>query len=126
MKYILLMLSFLVAGNTAYSEDAEWQEWQKTSCYSKIAFRLKEVGLHGQQHIWKVQFRNDYGQVISFNYHVTDKLKQYDTTTHRKTMAVGQITDDTELYTADEDIFLLVDKVSLSPYPKDFIDCDKP
>jgi len=125
MKKILLLIVFVMGSYTVFAQTGEWEEWQKTSCYSKISFRLKDEGMRGQQHVWKVQFKNDYGQLISFNYHVTDKVKQHDTTTHRKTMNAGHISDETEIFTKEADIFLLVDKVSLSPYPKDFIDCDK-
>jgi hypothetical protein len=125
MKKILLLFVFTLGSHTIFAQTRDWEEWQKTSCYSKISFRLKDEGLRGTQHVWKVQFKNDYGQLISFNYHVTGKVQQHDTTTHRKTLIAGQVSDETEIFTKEQDIFLLVDKVSLSPYPKDFIDCDK-
>lgn len=125
MKKILLLFVFVMGSQMVFAQTGDWEDWQKTSCYSKILFRLKDEGMRGQQHVWKVQFKNDYGHLISFNYNITDKMGQYNITTHRKTMHAGQISDETEIFTKEQDIFLLVDKVSLSPYPKDFLDCDK-
>lgn len=125
MKKLLLsffLLAFLTV--TAQGND-EWDEWQKTSCYSKIAFRIKELPKNGEQYHWKVQFRSEYAELISFNYTVTDKLEQYNITTHRKALAARRMSDEVELFTKENDIFLIVDKVSLSPYPQDFLECDK-
>lgn len=125
MKKFLLsffLLAFLSA--SAQGNDG-WDEWQKTSCYSKISFRIKELPKRGEQYHWMVQFRSEYTQLISFNYTVTDKLEQYNITTHRKTLAARKVSDEVELFTKEDDIFLIVDKVSLSPYPEDFLECDK-
>ncbi len=124
MKKLLLSL-FLLTGFVLFAQDNNgWDEWQKTSCYSKISFRIKSEKKYGDQFHWKIQFRSDYPEVISFNYHVTDKLEQYNITTHRKTLNAKQLSDEIEVFTKEEDIFLLVDKVSLSPYPEDFVECD--
>jgi hypothetical protein len=126
MKKIILLLIFLISAATASAQGNDgWEDWQKTSCYSKISFRLKFVGKNGEQNLWKIQFRSDYPNVISFNYSVTDKLQQYNLTTHRKTMMANQQSDEIEIYTTLEDIFILVDKVSMTPYPEDFVDCDQ-
>jgi len=126
MKKILLLLLFVMGSTAAYAQTQDgWEDWQKTSCYSKISFRLEHESVRGEQHVWQVQFKNDYNSIISFNYHVSETTGQYDTTTHRKTINAGQLSEPFEVFTAGEDIFLLVDKVSLSPYPKDFINCDK-
>jgi hypothetical protein len=45
-------------------------------------------------------------------------------TTHRKTMEAGKVSEEMDIYTKESDIYLLVDKLSLSPYPNDFIQCD--
>ncbi len=121
--FLIFMLAF---GLTALAQtDNGWQDWQKTSCYSKISFRLKYVEKRGEQHVWKVQFRNDYPELVSFNYHVTDKLEKYNVTTHRKTVNQKQVSDEVEVFTAEEDIYLIVDKVSLSPHAGNFVDCDQ-
>jgi hypothetical protein len=125
MKKFLLLIVCIMASHTAFSQSNDWEDWQKTSCYSKISFRLKDEGMRGEQHVWKVQFKNDYNHLISFNYYVTDKIQQYDTTTHRKTLQSGKVSDEAEIFTKENDIFLMVDKVSFSPYPKDFIDCNQ-
>ena len=125
MKKLLTILVLLTGFVLSAQTNDGWEDWQKTSCYSKISFRLKYDRKNGQQHIWKVQFRNDFPEVISFNYHVTDKLQQYNLTTHRKALNPGQISDELEVYTTEEDIYLLVDKVSMSPYPEEFIECDQ-
>ena len=125
MKKFLLSL-FLISSLALFAQEKnEWEEWQKTSCYSKISFRLKALPKNGSQYRWKVQFRSEYPELISFNYTVTDKLEQYNITTHRKTLAAMQLSDEVELFTKEDDIFLIVDKVSLSPYPEDFVECDK-
>ncbi len=125
MKKILALL-FILAGLTMSAQDkGEWEAWQRTSCYSKISFRLKYEGMNGEQHKWKVQFKNDYPELISFNYNITDKLGEYNITTHRKSLEGKQTSPEIELFTQEEDIYLLVDKVSLSPYPENFIDCDQ-
>ncbi|MGQ2984234.1 hypothetical protein [Flavobacterium sp.] len=125
MKKIIALL-FILASLTmnAQQNKGVWDNWQKTSCYGKISFRLMYVGKNGEQFKWKVQFRNDYPELISFNYHVTDKLGDYNLTTHRKALEAGRVSPEIELFTEEEDIYLLVDKVSLSPYPQDLIDCD--
>ncbi|MXN90198.1 hypothetical protein GR160_03080 [Flavobacterium sp. Sd200] len=123
-KFLFISLLAMIASISMKAQSAGWESWQKTSCYSKISFRLKDEGMRGEQHVWKVQFKNDYEQLISFNYHVTDKMGQYNTTTHRKTIMGGRISDELEVFTKEQDLFLLVDKVSLSPYPKDFVECD--
>ena len=124
MKKLLPVL-FLFASIMLYAQqNSEWEDWQKTSCYSKISFRMKSEPKNGEQFHWKIQFRNDYPHLVSFNYHVTDKLEQYNTTTHRKTMNARQISDVIDVYTKSGDIFLLVDKLSLSAFPKDFEDCE--
>lgn len=124
MKKLLLFL-FLFAGITLLAQNNDsWEEWQKTSCYSKISFRIKSEQKHGEQYHWKIQFKSDYYELISFNYHVTDKLQEYNITTHRKTLNAKQLSDEIDIYTKESDIFLLVDKVSLSPYPENYIECD--
>ena len=124
MKKLFLFL-FLFAGVTLFAQNNDgWDEWQKTSCYSKISFRIKSEKMHGEQHHWKIQFKSEYPELISFNYHVTDKLGEYNITTHRKTLNARQLSAEMDVYTKESDIFLLVDKVSLSPYPENFIDCD--
>lgn len=121
----LLLLFILFAGLTASAQvKSDWDEWQKTSCYSKIFYRIKSEPKQGEQYHWKIQFRSDYPQLISFNYNITDKLQQYNITTHRKTLEAKKQSDEIDVYTKEDDIFLLVDKVSLSPYPENFQDCN--
>ena len=115
----------LFAFQAAFSQSGEWEDWQKTSCYGNISFRLKEEPMHGGQHHWKIQFRSDYTDVISFNYHVTDKLQQYNITTRRKVLNAGQVSEEIDIYAKEADVFILVDKVSMSPYPEDFVECDQ-
>lgn len=124
MKKILTLLFILATMAMSAQNQGDWEPWQKTSCYSRISFRLKYEGMNGEQHKWKVQFKNDYPELISFNYNITDKLQEYTITTHRKTLDAKKTSPEIELFTKEEDIFLLVDKVSLSPYPEDFVDCD--
>lgn len=127
MKKIVffLFLCFCTLETIAQSPtDNGWDKWQKTSCYSKIWYRLKYDGLNGEQHHWKIQFKSDYQGTISFNYHVTDKIGEYTVTTHRKTSIQGKPSEEIDIFTKLEDIYILVDKVSLSPYPKNFIECE--
>jgi hypothetical protein len=123
MKKIVLFLLFITALPAAAQTDNGWEAWQQTSCYSKIWFRLKYVEQRGEQYVWKVQFKNEYPQLISFSYHVTDEIGDYTATTHRKALDAAKISGDVEVFTATEDIYLVVDKVSFSPYPENFIDC---
>jgi len=126
MKKIIILILSLCATTIALAQtDTKWEDWQKTSCYSRISFRLKAMGKNGEQNVWKIQFRSDYPNLISFNYHVTDKLGQYNLTTHRKTLNGKQLSDEIDVYTREEDLYLLVDKVSMTPYPEDFVDCDQ-
>jgi len=124
MKRIVLLIALFSCLAVSAQDKGVWDNWQRTSCYSKIAFRLMYVGKNGTQYQWKVQFKNDYPQLISFNYNVTDKLQQYNITTHRKSLEAKQVSPEIEFFTKEEDIFILVDKVSLSPYPENFVDCD--
>ena len=84
MKKFLLSL-FLISSLALFAQEKnEWEEWQKTSCYSNISFRMKSEPKRGEQFHWKIQFRSNYPKLVSFNYNITDKLEQYSTTTHRK------------------------------------------
>lgn len=120
-----LLLFVLIFSQIALAQAKDgWDEWQKTSCYSKIFYRIKSEKKHGEQYHWKIQFRSNYPQLISFNYNITDKLQQYNITTHRKTLEAKKQSEEIDVYTKEDDIFLLVDKVSLSPYPENFQECD--
>jgi hypothetical protein len=125
MKKLLLLLVLACALPAAAQTDNGWEEWQTTSCYSSIKFRLKFAEQRGDQYVWKVQFKNNYPQLISFSYHVTDEPGDYSLTTHRKTMEKGAISTEIEVFTTTEDIYLVVDKVSFSPYPDNFVNCDR-
>jgi len=124
MKKFLLSLFLIYSLSLLAQEKNEWEDWQKTSCYSNLSFRMKSEPKRGEQFHWKIQFRSNYPKLVSFNYNITDKLEQYSTTTHRKTLNANQLSDEIDIYTQQEDIFILVDKLSLSPFPKDFEDCD--
>jgi len=124
MKNIVLLLMLFTGLQLFAQTDNGWDDWQKTSCYSKISYRLKDMGKRGEQHVWNVQFKSDYAGIISFNYNITDKLHQYNVTTHRKVLNAKELSNEVEVFTQDENIYLVVDKVSLSPYPESFIECD--
>jgi hypothetical protein len=123
-KIILLFIAVFSFVAASAQTNNGWEEWQKTSCYSKIWFRLKPLGKHGEQNVWNIQFRSEYPNIISFNYHVTDELHQYNVTTHRKTLKAKSQSEEIEIFTTLEDIYLLVDKVSMTPYPENFIECE--
>lgn len=122
MKNILFFTAILCY-SVCFCQTSEWDEWQKTSCYSKISFRLKEEPKHGEQHHWKIQFKSEYDDVVSFNYHVTDKLQQYNITTKRKVLNAGQVSEEIDVYAKEADVFILADKLSMGPYPENFIPC---
>jgi hypothetical protein len=123
MKKLMSLLLLLVSV-AVFAQQNNQEEWQNTSCYSKIQFKLNYVGKNGDRHIWKVQFRSSYETVVSFNYHVSDESGQYEATTHRKVLNPGIVSAEIETYTDSDNIFITVDKVSLSPYPNNFIDCE--
>lgn len=123
MKRLYTLFLFAVSA-VAFSQVGEWDDWQQTSCYSNISFRLKEEPKHGEQHHWKVQFKSDYNETISFNYHVTDKLQQYNITTKRKVLNAMQLSEEIDIYAKEADVYILVDKVSKGPFPENFIECD--
>lgn len=122
MKKLFAIVMIMVS-SAAFSQTGEWDEWQKTSCYSKLSFRLKEEPKNGEQHHWKVQFKSDYDDVISFNYHVTDKLQQHNITTKRKVLNAGKVSEEIDVYAKEADVFILADKLSMGPYPEDFLPC---
>lgn len=123
MKKLMSLLLLLVSV-AVFAQQNNQEEWQNTSCYSKIQFKLKYAGKNGDRHLWKVQFRSSYETVVSFNYHVSDESAQYEATTHRKVLNPGIVSPEIETYTDSDNIFITVDKVSLSPYPNNFIDCE--
>lgn len=126
MKKLLLLLILLgTLPAVAQKTDNGWEAWQKTSCYGHIEFRLKQVKKQGDRYVWNVQFKNNYPQLISFSYQVTDELGEYSLTTHRKTLEKGQVSNEFEVFTSTEDIYIVVDRVSFSPYPENFVDCDQ-
>jgi hypothetical protein len=125
MKNIVLIATMLLSFAAFSQTDNGWEPWQQTSCYSKISFHIKYVEQRGEQNVWLVQFKNEYPSVISFNYNVTDKLQEHNSTTHRKTLNQGQTSNEMEVFTTEEDLYLVVEKVSLSPYPQDYIECDQ-
>lgn len=124
MKKLLVLFILFVALTATAQNKSDWDEWQKTSCYSKIFYRIKSEKKQGEQFHWKIQFRSEYPQLISFNYNVTDKLQQYNITTHRKILEAKKESEEIDVYTKEDDIFLLVDKVSLTPYPENFQECN--
>ncbi len=124
MKTMVLVLALLLGMSVAAQTSNGWEEWQKTACYGKLSFRIKQEEKKGSQYHFKVQFKSEYPEIISFNYHITDKLNEFETTTHRKTLAAYKESEAIDIYTRIEDIFILADKLSLSPYPENFEDCD--
>lgn len=124
MKKLLVLFILFVTLTATAQNKSDWDEWQKTSCYSKIFYRIKSEKKQGEQFHWKIQFRSEYPQLISFNYNVTDKLQQYNITTHRKILEAKKESEEIDVYTKEDDIFLLVDKVSLTPYPENFQECN--
>lgn len=124
MKQLLVILLFLASFTGFAQQKEEWQDWEKTSCYSKIFFRLKYEGRNGSRHIWKVQFRNEYESTVSFNYHSTVEKNENQPTTHRKTLLAKAKSTELEVYTNTDNIYLIVDKLSMSAYPVNFVDCE--
>lgn len=115
----------LLSCATGFSQtDGTQQEWKKTSCYSKISFQLVHQGTNGTRHIWKIRFKNDYENIISFNYHIDNENTDNQPTTHRKILYPKSVSAEQEIYTDTENVFIIVDKVSLSPYPQNFINCE--
>jgi hypothetical protein len=124
MKKLLLFLGLTFSLAAAAQNGSTWEDWQQTSCYGNIQFRTRFIEQRGEQFVWKVQFKNNYTDLISFNYHIADKLEEYNATTHRKALPAKQLSEEIEVFTTEEDLYLIVDKVSLSPYPKDYLPCD--
>lgn len=122
-KLFTLFALMLFLSGFAQDKDG-WQDWEKTSCYSKIMFRLKYQGKNGTRHIWKVQFRSEYDSTISFNYRVGDDNPDNQPTTHRKVLYGKAISAESDIYADTDNVFLIVDKVSLSAYPQNFITCE--
>lgn len=118
---VVLLLSSLAGFSQT---DGAQQEWEKTSCYSKISFQLVHQGINGSRHIWTIRFKNDYDSIISFNYHIDNENTDNQPTTHRKTLYPKSVSTAQEIYTDTENVYIIVDKVSLSPYPQNFINCE--
>ena len=107
-----------------------WGSRQSTSCYKGLDFRVKLRGKNydGSKHIWGVQFRNRYNDVIHFSYEVYNREPNNARTTHRTDLKPGALSSGvSDFYMENSNsIYVFVDSVrfikdGLQPY----YECDK-
>jgi len=73
---------------------------------------------------WKLQFKSNYSQMVTFNYGVTEDENNY-LTTHRKTMKTKDESEPIEIFTKSDQFYILVDKLSLNVSGKPVEACDE-
>jgi len=119
---ILVLPVCCFAQNSGNARD--WQPWTHSNCYKNIFFRLKPAGRDGETYRWKVQFRNAYPNMISFNYFFTDD--QYATDRHfqRKRLEANETSRPMDIYFQKDEVYVFIEKMSFSPYPDDIEPCD--
>jgi len=107
---VLAFFSFLIS--SPVNENLQ-QEWISTNCYNNILFKLKKVNNIGKRQLWELQFKNNYNQLVTFNYGFTENETDF-LTNKRKTLAPHSVSQPIELYTNTEDFYVLVDQLSFS------------
>ncbi|TXK74938.1 hypothetical protein [Mesonia sp. K4-1] len=126
MKFLsFIALSFIFLSSLTFSpsimEDSS-QEWTSTNCYDNILFKLKKVNNVGKRQLWELQFKNNYNQLVTFNYALTENETDF-LTNKRKTLEAQSISKPIELYTNTEDFYVLVDQLSFSVSGVPLIPC---
>jgi len=117
----IFMLSFLAYSN--YNHRPIIKEWTPTNCYQKILYKVEPDGKKGKQMRWKLQFKSNYSQLVTFNYGVTEDENNY-LTTHRKTMKAKEESQEIEIFTESEQFYILVDKLSFKVSGNPLQPCD--
>lgn len=107
----LAILFFIVVVPTTAQE--KWQEWQPTSCYENIEFRLRFVRNHGDKTVSEVQFKNNYDRLVTFNYGFTEDEEDF-LTEYRKTLHPKEAGKPELIHTQGDNFYILVDKLSFS------------
>jgi predicted negative regulator of RcsB-dependent stress response len=124
-KNIIIVISVFLLGFIAYSNyNNRPKKWTPTNCYSKILYKVEPDGKKGKQMRWKLQFKNNYSQMVTFNYGVTEDENNY-LTTHRKTMKAKDESEPIEIFTKSDQFYILVDKLSLNVSGKPVEACDE-
>ncbi|SHI77235.1 hypothetical protein SAMN04488096_104189 [Mesonia phycicola] len=113
LRDVLMVSAVLFLGFIAYSNFSNRpQNWYSTNCYEKIQYQLTANGKKGNRFKWIVKFKNNYHQLVTFNYGVTEEENNY-LTTHRKTLQAHEVSENIEIYTESDNFYILVDKLSL-------------
>ncbi|HLU81291.1 MAG TPA: hypothetical protein VK010_04390 [Flavobacteriaceae bacterium] len=119
---ILTILFFIIAFPVSAQE--KWQEWQPTSCYENIEFRLRFVRQHGDKTVSEVQFKNNYNQLVTFNYGFTEDEEDF-LTEYRKTLHPKEAGKPEFIYTKGDNFYILVDKLSFSVSGENPLPCEQ-
>jgi len=111
-RNITIVLSVFFLSFLAYSNfNNRPKEWTPTNCYHKILYKVEADGEQGKRKRWKLLFKSNYSQLVTFNYGVTEGENDY-LTTHRKTMRAKEESQEVEIFTDSDQFYILVNKLS--------------
>ncbi len=124
LRDLIMAGAVLFLGFLAYSNfQNRPQKWQATNCYEKIQYQLTKDGKKGNRYRWKLQFKNNYDRLITFNYGITEDEDSY-LTNQRKTLQAHQTSEPVEIYTNQQKFYVLVDGLSFEVSGQPTEPCD--
>lgn len=124
LRDFIIVGSVLFLGFLAYSNfQNRPQKWQATNCYKNIQYQLTKDGKKGKRNRWKLQFKNNYNRLITFNYGVTEDENGY-LTSQRKTLQAHETCEPVEIYTDKKEFYVLVDRLSFQVNGQPTEPCD--
>ena len=123
MKKITILLLIFTA-SISFSQTQKWTQWKQTDCYKNIEYRFVFLDKNGEMNHFKLQFKNNYNSVISFNYATKPEIEVYNNTSFRINLSSLETSKEFDYFMKQESFYLLVNQLSLSPFPEKIEDCD--
>ena len=124
LRDLLMVSAVLFLGFIAYSNFSTLaKNWTSTNCYKNIQYRLVQDGKKGKRFRWKLQFKNNYNQLVTFNYGITEEENNF-LTNQRKTLQAHQTSEPVEIYTDQQKFYVLVDGLSFEVSGQPTEPCD--
>ena len=112
LRDLMMCCAVLFLGFIAYSNfNTLAKQWTSTNCYKNIQYKLVQDGKKGKRYRWKLQFKNNYHQLVTFNYGITEEENDF-LTNKRKTLQAHQNSEPVEIYTETKQFYVLVDQLS--------------
>ena len=125
LRDVLMVSMVLFLGFIAYSNfNTRPKNWNSTSCYKKIQYQITDNGKYGNRFKWILKFKNNYHQLVTFNYGITEEKDNFLTNQH-KTLQAHQTGKPLEIYTDKKEFYILVDGLSFNISGQPTEPCDQ-